>query len=107
MDYKYYSDIFKVLSDSNRLKIIDILSCGEMCACNILKYFDITQPTFAHHMDILKQNDLVICRKEGTWRYYKLNLEKYKEIKEVINKLILEKDNCICKSLKKEGEFKC
>ena len=36
---KYYeenSKIIKALSDPNRLKIMDILSCGEMCACDIL-----------------------------------------------------------------------
>lgn len=97
MDYKNYSNIFKVLSDSNRLKIIDILSCGEMCACNIIKYFNITQPTFSHHMHVLKQNNLVTCRKEGNWCIYKLNSDKYNEIKEFITKLTSDKEKCICK----------
>lgn len=100
MDYKYYSDIFKILSDANRLKIIDILSCGEVCACKILKYLDITQPTFAHHMDVLKKNELVTCRKEGVWCIYKLNLEKFSEIQEVISKLTSDKENCICNKKK-------
>ena len=100
MDYKYYSDIFKVLSDPNRLKIIDILSCSEMCACNIIKFFNITQPTFAHHMDILKKYDLVTCKKEGVWCKYKLNFEKYNEIKGIIAKLTSDKHECICKGLK-------
>ena len=39
------AEMFKVLSDSNRLQIIDMLSCGEMCACKILEKFNIKQPT--------------------------------------------------------------
>ncbi|MCR4944822.1 MAG: metalloregulator ArsR/SmtB family transcription factor, partial [Clostridium sp.] len=44
--------IFKALSDVNRLKIIDILSSEELCACQILPEFDFTQPTLSHHMKI-------------------------------------------------------
>ncbi|MDF2883636.1 MAG: transcriptional regulator, ArsR family, partial [Clostridiaceae bacterium] len=40
MDYEGNSKIFKALTDPSRLKIIDILSCGEKCACEILNYFD-------------------------------------------------------------------
>lgn len=96
MDYKYYSDIFKILSDSNRLKIIDLLSSGEVCACNILKHFNITQPTLAHHMNILKKSGLVSCKKKGTWCIYKLNLEKYDEIKEFITKISENKGENKC-----------
>ena len=102
MEYKEYARIFKVLSDSNRLKIIDILSCGEMCACHILEYFDITQPTFAHHIEILKQSNLVNCRKQGSWCYYTLNLEEYEKIKNYITQITMEKEKCICLEVKKE-----
>ena len=74
---KYYeenSKIIKALSDPNRLKIMDILSCGEMCACDILEHFDFTQPTLSHHMKVLMENNLVNVRKDGQWNYYSLNL---------------------------------
>ena len=50
--YEKNSKILKALSDPNRLKIIDILSCGERCACEILEHFDFTQPTLSHHMKV-------------------------------------------------------
>ena len=71
MDNKYDNNakIFKALSDSNRLQIIHILSCGErcgeLCACEILEYFDFTQPTLSHHMKVLIECGLVNLRKEG------------------------------------------
>jgi len=43
--YKENALLFKALSDPNRLMIVDMLSCGELCACIILEKFRITQPT--------------------------------------------------------------
>ena len=45
-----YVDIakkLKVISDPKRLRIIDMLSCDELCACEILEKFDISQPTLS------------------------------------------------------------
>ena len=35
-NYEINAKIFKALSDSSRLKILDILSCGEKCACGVI-----------------------------------------------------------------------
>ena len=44
--YEEMSNIFKALSDSNRIKIVDLLyKNGETCACNLLDEFNISQPT--------------------------------------------------------------
>ena len=40
--YLEISKKLKVLSDPKRLEIIDMLSCNEFCACEILEQFDIT-----------------------------------------------------------------
>ena len=70
----------KALSDPNRLVIIDQLKEGERCACNILELLKISQPTLSHHMRILCETGLVICRREGKWMHYRLNSEKFKEL---------------------------
>lgn len=85
--YKEKTKIFKALSDINRLKIIDILSCKEQCGCQILSKFDFTQPTLSHHMKILIDSGLVVASKKGTWSYYKLNCENIKELIEFTNTL--------------------
>lgn len=72
-NYEPNAKIFKALSDSNRLKIIDMLSCGEKCACDILENFEFTQPTLSHHMKVLIECGLVKSRKEGLWSYYSLD----------------------------------
>ena len=67
---KDYQNIFKALSDVNRLKIIEILRNGPCCACHLLEAFQITQPTLSHHMKILTEVGLVDVKKTGTWAYY-------------------------------------
>lgn len=95
--YAEKAEIFKVLSDSNRLQIIDMLSCGEMCVCKILEKFDITQPTLSHHLKVLAYNGIVTSRKEANWIHYKLNDEKMKEITEFLQFISNDKKDCICK----------
>ncbi|MCK9444839.1 MAG: metalloregulator ArsR/SmtB family transcription factor [Tissierellaceae bacterium] len=101
-NYEKYAKILKALSDGNRLKIVDILSCGERCACDILDHFEFTQPTLSHHMKVLSDVDLVIIRKEGIWNHYSLNMDKYKEIKNFLFRIFNETDDCICKILDAE-----
>ena len=91
------AEIFKVLSDSNRLQIIDMLSCGEMCVCKILEKFNITQPTLSHHLKVLADSGIVVSRKEANWMYYKLNDKKMKEITEFLQFISNDKKDCICK----------
>jgi ArsR family transcriptional regulator len=79
MKSKYVSLICKVLGDTNRLEIIQMLSDGEKCGCKLLERFEITQPTLSHHMKILIECGLVNQRKEGKWHYYSLNCETLKE----------------------------
>lgn len=73
--------ICKALSDSNRLKIVEMLSDGEKCGCKILEAFNITQPTLSHHMKILEESCLVKGIKQGKWTYYSLCCETLKEFK--------------------------
>lgn len=91
------AEIFKVLSDSNRLQIIDMLSCGEMCVCKILEKFNITQPTLSHHLKVLADSGIVESRKEVNWMYYKLNDKKIQEITEFLQFISNDKKDCICK----------
>ncbi|MGN1267833.1 MAG: ArsR/SmtB family transcription factor [Dorea sp.] len=89
IDYVEYAKIFKVLSDAKRLKIINMLSNGELCACKILEEFQITQPTLSHDMKLLCETGLVNARKEGKWMHYSLNMERMNEIYKIVGKLMI------------------
>ena len=94
--YMDYALFFKALSDTNRLMIVDMLSCGELCACVILEKFSITQPTLSHHMKTLCDSGLVKGRKEGKWMYYSLNTETVQNFRAFLDEITTEKQNCIC-----------
>jgi len=80
INFDKYAKIFKAVSDPKRLRILTLLSKGELCACKILEKFHITQPTLSHDMKILCDTQLVFSRKEGKWSYYSLNKERLGEI---------------------------
>jgi ArsR family transcriptional regulator len=98
---KKYEDgakIFKALSDPKRLRIIDMLSCGELCACKILEKFQITQPTLSHDMKQLCDAGLVDVRREGKWMYYSLNEKNIKSFQQLFNEMTSDTKDCICKN---------
>lgn len=65
--------IFKALGDGTRLKIFTMLSDSELCACNILEEFQITQPTLSYHMKVLTDCGLVRGVRDGAWMKYSVN----------------------------------
>lgn len=101
MNYEDNAKIIKALSDPNRLKIIDILSCGEKCACNLLEDFDFTQPTLSHHMKILSECGIVQTRKEGLWSHYSLNTTNCNKLMLFLMSIVTDTEDCICKQKSK------
>ena len=99
--------IIKALADSNRLKIIDMLSCGEKCACDLLEHFNFTQPTLSHHMKVLMDCGLVNCRKEGLWSHYSLNNANCNKLMLFLMNLMTDTDECICKDRVKLDSDEC
>jgi len=98
--YGQYSLLFKALSDASRLLIVDMLSCGENCACNLLEYLHFSQPTLSHHMKILCDCGLVQGRRQGKWMYYSLNAEAVHEFRDFLKLLTSPKEDCICHKAK-------
>lgn len=90
MENKYIAtaNLFKSISDPNRLMIMDMLSNGSSCACKILDKLQITQPTLSHHMKILCDCGLVNVRREGRWMHYSLNLENLQNMKNSFNDIV-------------------
>ncbi len=62
---KQAAAVFKALGDENRIRILLLLGGGELCACKLLEYLQISQSTLSHHMKILCDAGIVTGRKEG------------------------------------------
>ena len=95
--YLENTKIFKALGDPKRAMIVDMLSCGELCACNILEKFDISQSTMSHHMKLLRECGLVKAREEGKWTYYSLDADVSKKAAQFLRAITSEKEACICR----------
>lgn len=96
-DYLVYAKVFKALGDPKRAMIVDMLSCGELCACMILEKFEMSQSTLSHHMKLLCECGLVKGREQGKWTYYSLDTGTVNGIKEFLCNITSDKENCICK----------
>ena len=64
---------FKALNDPTRREILHLLRGGDMTAGDIADKFDMTKPSISHHLDLLRQADLVLSIKKGQYIYYSLN----------------------------------
>ena len=95
--YLDHAKVFKALGDPKRAMIVDMLSCGELCACMILEKFEMSQSTLSHHMKLLCGGGLVKGRNAGKWTYYSLDGDAISRIKQFFCDITSGKENCICK----------
>jgi DNA-binding transcriptional ArsR family regulator len=65
--------LFKALNDNTRREILDKLREGDMTAGEIADMFDISKPSISHHLDILKQAELLESQRNGQFIHYSLN----------------------------------
>ena len=86
----------RAMSDPKRLRIVDMLSCGEMCACKILEKFQITQPTLSHDMKVLAEAGIVNQIRDGKNIYYSLNHEALTVMHQTLGRMFEDKPDCIC-----------
>lgn len=71
---------FKALNDQTRREILEMLKQSDMTAGEIADRFSISKPSISHHLDLLKQADLVTSRKEGQFITYSINLTVVDEL---------------------------
>jgi len=72
--------VFKALNDPTRRKILELLQDRDMTAGEIVEQFNISGPSISHHLDLLKQANLVTAEKDGQYIYYSLNTTVVDEI---------------------------
>ena len=68
-----FTNTFKSLSHPVRREILDLLKMGKMSAGEIADQFELTGATISHHLNVLKQADLVVETREKNFIYYELN----------------------------------
>lgn len=72
--------VFKALSDGTRREILRMLQQGDLTAGEIAERFKITRPSVSHHLNMLKQANLVQDVKQGQYIYYSLNTTVFQDV---------------------------
>ena len=67
------SDLFRMISDATRIRILYVLFESEMCVCDIARLLNMSQSAISHQLRALKQAKLVTCRREGKTIFYTLS----------------------------------
>ncbi len=62
----------KAVADENRARILMLLQGRELCLCQLIELLNLAPSTVSRHMAVLIQANLVLFRKDGRWRYYRL-----------------------------------
>jgi ArsR family transcriptional regulator len=74
----------KALGDPVRMQLVDVLRkhAGEVCVCELVPLFDLSQPTVSHHLKILREAGIVGSERRGLWAYYYVVPEALEELSE-------------------------
>lgn len=74
--------IAKALGDPVRLQLVDVLRkhAGEVCVCELLPLFSISQPTLSHHLARLREAGIVGSERRGLWAYYYVRPQALREL---------------------------
>ncbi|WP_174819973.1 autorepressor SdpR family transcription factor [Paenibacillus koleovorans] len=74
------NDTFKALSDPTRRRILDLLKERDMSAGDIADHFQMSKPSISHHLNLLKQAELVLDERHGQHIMYSLNTTVFQEL---------------------------
>ena len=74
--------VAKALADPVRVALVDVLRqhAGEVCVCELVPLFELSQPTVSHHLRVLRDAGIVGSERRGLWAYYYVIPEALEEL---------------------------
>ena len=66
------TQMYKALSEDMRLRVVMLLTHGEICVCDLMAIFGESQSKVSRHLAYLKHSGLVRSKRVGTWMHYSL-----------------------------------
>lgn len=74
------------LTEPRRRDILHLVRDGELTSSAIASHFDISAPAVSQHLKVLEESGLVVVRREGTKRYYRIRREGFADLKGYIDR---------------------
>lgn len=85
------SNFYKAMSDSTRVRIINILQNNELCVCDISSILNMTKSAVSHQLKYLKERNLIKCIRKGKEIWYSLSDCHVEQVFEISLQHIREK----------------
>jgi ArsR family transcriptional regulator len=79
--------LFRALGDETRLRIVALLSHGELCVCHIEQALELSQPNASRQLGLLRAAGVVDARRAGTWVYYALAPQEHEAVAAMLGAL--------------------
>ena len=77
-------DVFQVLADPTRRRIVDALRTGERSVNELVDMVDIGQPGVSRQLQILEDANFVVVRPQGRQRFYALRPDPFQELSQFV-----------------------
>lgn len=74
------SDLFSVISDPTRLRIVSALATGPLCVCDLSATVGTSESATSHHLRLMRDRGIVRAEKEGRLVYYSLDDDHVRSI---------------------------
>jgi ArsR family transcriptional regulator, virulence genes transcriptional regulator len=87
--FELQADICQTLANSKRLQIVHLLKDGEVSVSEMVKIMGLPKANVSQHLSIMRQNGLIISRREGTTIYYHLASSKITEACSIMREVLL------------------
>jgi DNA-binding transcriptional ArsR family regulator len=72
--------VFRALPDPTRRKILELLTEKDMTVGEIADHFKVSKPSISHHLNLLKNSELILGEKQGQNILYSLNTTALQEL---------------------------
>ena len=80
--------VFAALADRTRLRLLNLISEGELCVCFFVEILDEPQPKISRHLAVLRNAGLVIARRDAKWMHYSITAPKNATARRVFEQTI-------------------
>lgn len=80
--------LFAALADRTRLRLLNLMSDGEVCVCFFVEVLDEPQPKISRHLSFLRRAGLVTARRDAKWMHYSLAEPKHSTVARVLEQTL-------------------
>jgi len=82
------SSLLKIISEPNRLRILESIFQGVQCNCELGSELDIAPNLISHHLSVMRDAGIIDTERDphdARWIYYSINVQKLEEIRALLN----------------------